>query len=53
MRVLSKSRFKQGLECGTISEIENINDGGAALIAYGKIQYTEMTTQEREEISNH
>ena len=51
MRVLSKSRFKQGLECGTISEIENINDGGAALIAYGKIQYTEMTTQEREEIS--
>jgi hypothetical protein len=36
---------------GTISEIENINDGGAALIAYGKIQYTDMTTQEREEIS--
>ena len=35
----------------TLSELENINDGGAALTAYGKIQYTEMTKQEREEIS--
>ena len=33
------------------SELENINDGGAALTAYGKIQYTDMTKQEREEIS--
>ena len=35
----------------TLSELENINDGGAALTAYGKIQYTDMTKQEREEIS--
>ena len=35
----------------TLSELENINDGGAALTAYGKIQYTDMTKQEREKIS--
>ncbi len=33
-----------------LSEIENINDGGAALTAYGKIQYTDMTSAERDEI---
>jgi hypothetical protein len=35
----------------TLSELDNIADGGAALIAYGKIQYTDMTKQERVEIS--
>ena len=34
-----------------VSEIENIDDGGAALTAYGKIQYTDMTKKERTEIS--
>ncbi len=36
----------------TLSDIENINDGGAALTAYGKIQYTEMTASERNEIAD-
>jgi len=31
-----------------ISGIENINDGGAALTAYGKIQYVDMSNHERE-----
>ncbi len=31
-----------------ISGIENINDGGAALTAYGKIQYVDMPNHERE-----
>jgi len=35
----------------TLSELDNIDDGGAALIAFGKIQYTDMTKQERAEIS--
>ena len=34
-----------------ISELENINDGGAALTAYGKIQYTDMSGNERQEIA--
>lgn len=33
-----------------ISEIENINDGGAALTAYGKLQYTDMEQVEIDEI---
>ncbi|WP_240751393.1 DUF2779 domain-containing protein [Flagellimonas onchidii] len=36
----------------SISEIENINDGGAALTAYGKLQYTDMTKAEIEEITS-
>jgi hypothetical protein len=31
-------------------DIENIADGGAALMAYSKLQYTDMTAAEREEI---
>ena len=34
----------------SLSQIENIDDGGAALTAYGKIQYTDMTNKEREKI---
>ena len=34
-----------------LSEIDNIDDGGAALTAYGKIQYTDMSERERQEIS--
>ena len=34
----------------TVSEIENIADGGAALTAYGKLQYTDMSEEERLEI---
>ena len=34
----------------SLSQIENIDDGGAALTAYGKIQYTDMTKGEREKI---
>jgi len=36
----------------TISEMENIADGGAALTAYGKLQYTDMSEEERLEIKN-
>ena len=35
----------------TLSDLNNINDGGAALIAFGKIQYTDMTKKERLDIS--
>jgi len=35
-----------------ISDIENIADGGAALTAYAKLQYVDMTTKERNEITN-
>lgn len=34
----------------TISNLENIADGGAALTAYGKLQYTDMAERERQEI---
>ena len=37
---------------GTVSEMENISDGGAALTAYGKLQYTDMPEQERQEIKS-
>lgn len=35
-----------------IADIDNIADGGAALTAYGKLQYVDMTKIEREEITN-
>ena len=34
-----------------MSSIDNIDDGGAALTAYGKIQYTDMSEEEREDIA--
>ncbi|WP_394758581.1 DUF2779 domain-containing protein [Flavobacterium sp.] len=34
-----------------ISDIENIADGGAALTAYAKLQYVDMTAKERNEIT--
>ena len=34
-----------------VSDIENIADGGAALTAYAKLQYVDMTPKEREEIT--
>ena len=36
----------------SISDIEDINDGGAALTAYGKLQYTDMTQAEIEQITS-
>ena len=35
----------------SISDIEDINDGGAALTAYGKLQYTDMSQTEIEQIT--
>ena len=35
-----------------LSDMKNIDDGGAALTAYGKMQYTDMTEKEREDISD-
>lgn len=35
-----------------VSDIENVEDGGAALTAYGKIQYTDMSDKERKEIAD-
>lgn len=35
----------------TLSEIEDIDNGGAALTAYGKLQYTEMPKAEVEELT--
>ncbi len=34
----------------TLSDIENIANGGAALTAYSKLQYTDMTDSERKEL---
>lgn len=34
-----------------VSDMENIADGGAALTAYAKLQYVDMTPKEREEIT--
>ena len=31
----------------TVSGMDNIADGGAALTAYGKLQYTDMPEEER------
>lgn len=36
---------------GAISEMESLSDGGAALTAYGKLQYQNMTEKERETLS--
>lgn len=36
---------------GTVSEIEDIANGGAALTAYGKLQYTDMDDNERHQLS--
>ncbi len=36
----------------TISGMENIADGGAALTAYGKLQYTDMKTKERKALTD-
>ncbi|WP_445956551.1 DUF2779 domain-containing protein [Yeosuana sp.] len=36
----------------TITEIEGISDGGAALTAYGKLQFEEVTKNERQAIEN-
>ena len=36
----------------TLSDIEDISNGGAALIAYGKLQYTDMTQNEIDELTN-
>lgn len=36
----------------TISELVDIADGGAALTAYAKLQYVEMSSEERKEIEN-
>lgn len=36
---------------GVISEMESLSDGGAALTAYGKLQYQDMTEKERETLS--
>ena len=35
-----------------ISEIDNITDGGAALTAYAKLQYEDMSDKERNEITS-
>jgi hypothetical protein len=34
-----------------LSDIENIADGGAALTAYSKLQFQDMSEKEREEIT--
>ncbi len=36
----------------SLSEIEDIDNGGAALTAYGKLQYTDMSAEERKELSS-
>ncbi|RZK40902.1 MAG: DUF2779 domain-containing protein [Pedobacter sp.] len=36
----------------TLSELEDISNGGAALTAYGKLQYTDMEQSEIEELTN-
>ena len=35
----------------TISDLEDVADGGAALTAYAKLQYQDMSDKEREEIT--
>lgn len=35
-----------------LSEMDNLADGGAALTAYGRLQYTDMTDQERHALIN-
>jgi hypothetical protein len=38
-------------ELDQLSDIEDLNNGGAALTAYGFMQYTDMSDQERESLS--
>ena len=38
-------------ELDQLSDIEDLNNGGAALTAYGFMQYTDMSDQEREALS--
>jgi hypothetical protein len=38
-------------ELDQLSDIEDLNNGGAALTAYGFMQYTDMSVQEREALS--
>lgn len=42
---------EEQIEC-TLSEIEDIDNGGAALTAYGKLQYTDMEQSEIDELTN-
>ncbi|WOD43175.1 DUF2779 domain-containing protein [Hwangdonia lutea] len=42
---------EEEIEC-TLSEIEDIADGGAALTAYGKLQYTDMEQSEIDELTS-
>ena len=35
----------------TLSELDGVANGGAALTAYGKLQYTDMTNAERKEVT--
>ncbi|CAL2101858.1 conserved protein of unknown function [Tenacibaculum sp. 190130A14a] len=35
----------------SLSEIEDVSDGGGALAAYGKLQYTNMSNHEREQLT--
>lgn len=35
-----------------VSELDSISDGGAALTAYAKLQYEDMTIEERTEITS-
>jgi uncharacterized protein YprB with RNaseH-like and TPR domain len=37
---------------GIISDMDNIADGGAALTAYAKLQYQDMSMDERTEITS-
>lgn len=42
---------EEQIEC-TLSEIEDIDNGGAALTAYGKLQYTDMEQSEIDELTS-
>ena len=61
MRYLTKSRYKllppvfenwsnDELD-KLLSDVEDLNNGGAALTAYGFLQYTDMSQQERDKIT--
>ena len=44
------NEFQEDFEL--MSELEELSDGGAALTAYGKLQYTDLDQKEREAISD-
>lgn len=48
---LFDSWSEEQIEC-TLSEIEDIDNGGAALTAYGKLQYTDMEQPEIDELTS-